>query len=173
MQCRMLSSIPGFYSLGANSTPSCNKSNCLQTLSNIPQGTNVFWVENHWFIYYFIAYWNIVDVQGCVSFRCAAQWFSVFAEIIHYRLLQDTGYISQWVRACVHVCMFSRVWLLVAPWTAACQAPLSIGFPRQELEWVALSFSRGSSWPKDQSRFSCLSRQILYHWATWEALFRT
>ena len=27
----------------------------------------------------------------------------------------------------------------------ACQAPPSMRFPRQELEWVAISFSRGSS----------------------------
>ena len=29
-------------------------------------------------------------------------------------------------------------------WTVACQAPLSMGFPRQEVgwEWVAISFSK-------------------------------
>ena len=40
------------------------------------------------------------------------------------------------------------------------------------LEWVAISFSRGSSQPRDQSQVSWVSyidRQILYHWATWEA----
>ena len=34
------------------------------------------------------------------------------------------------------------------------------------LEWVAISFSRGSSWPRDQTHVSCIGRQILYHWAT-------
>ena len=36
------------------------------------------------------------------------------------------------------------------------------------LEWVAISFSGGNSWPRDQTRISCISyiqRQILYHWA--------
>ena len=37
------------------------------------------------------------------------------------------------------------------------------------LEWVAISFSRGSSRPKDWTHVSCIGRQILYHWATWEA----
>ena len=38
------------------------------------------------------------------------------------------------------------------------------------LERVAISFSRWSSWPRDWTLISCLiSRQILYHWATWEA----
>jgi len=39
------------------------------------------------------------------------------------------------------------------------------------LVWVAISFFRGSSWPRDQTHISCINRQILYHWATWETLF--
>ena len=31
------------------------------------------------------------------------------------------------------------------------------------LEWVAMSSSRGSSQPRDQTRVSCIARQILYH----------
>ena len=38
------------------------------------------------------------------------------------------------------------------------------------LEWVAISFSRGSSRPRDQTQASCIGRQIVYHRATWEAL---
>ena len=34
------------------------------------------------------------------------------------------------------------------------------------LEWVAISFSRGSSWPRDGSQVSYIGRQIFYHWAT-------
>ena len=37
------------------------------------------------------------------------------------------------------------------------------------LEWVAISYSRGSSQPRDQTHISCFGMQILYHWATWEA----
>ena len=40
------------------------------------------------------------------------------------------------------------------------------------LEWVAISFSRGSSWPRDRthvSYISCIGSPILYHWPTWEA----
>ena len=37
------------------------------------------------------------------------------------------------------------------------------------LEWVAISSSRGSSWPSDQIRISWTCRQILYHWVTREA----
>ena len=31
------------------------------------------------------------------------------------------------------------------------------------LEWVAISFSRGSSWSRDQTQVSYISRQVLYH----------
>ena len=40
------------------------------------------------------------------------------------------------------------------------------------LEWVAISSSRGSSRPRDQTHISCvfcIGRQMLSHWATWEA----
>ena len=38
------------------------------------------------------------------------------------------------------------------------------------LEWVAISFSKESSWPRDRTRISYIGRWILYHWATREAL---
>ena len=37
------------------------------------------------------------------------------------------------------------------------------------LEWVAISFSRESSQLSDGTCISCIGRQILYPWATWEA----
>ena len=49
-------------------------------------------------------------------------------------------------------------------------------FQARILEWVAISFSRGSSWPRDQTHIPCVSctdRQILYHCATREALTLT
>ena len=38
-------------------------------------------------------------------------------------------------------------------------------------EWVATSYSRGSSWPRSQTYVSYTGRQILYRWATWEVPF--
>ena len=37
------------------------------------------------------------------------------------------------------------------------------------LEWVAISYSRGSYPPRDQTHISCIARRILYHWAIEEA----
>ena len=62
----------------------------------------------------------------------------------------------------------------MTPWTAASQALLSIGILQARiLEWVAVSYSRGSSQAKDQIHVSGVSytgRQIVYHCTTWEAL---
>ena len=41
------------------------------------------------------------------------------------------------------------------------------------LEWVAISFSRGLSQPKDWTCVSCIGRWLLYHWTTWEVLQKT
>ena len=44
-------------------------------------------------------------------------------------------------------------------------------FQGKVLEWVAISFSRGSPWPRDWTRVFCISctgRLILHHWATWK-----
>ena len=37
------------------------------------------------------------------------------------------------------------------------------------LEWVAISFSRGSSWPRDQTQVSCIAGKRFNLWATREA----
>ena len=45
-------------------------------------------------------------------------------------------------------------------------------FQARILEWVAIPFSRRSSWPRDQTQvsgISCLGRRIPYHWVIWEA----
>ena len=53
-------------------------------------------------------------------------------------------------------CLVAQLCLtLWDPKTVARQAPLSMGFPRQE-QWVAISFSRGSSGPRDQTCVSCI-----------------
>ena len=53
-----------------------------------------------------------------------------------------------------------------------CSSPVSSVhgiFQARILEWVAISYSRESSRPMDWTCLSCIGRQILYHWTTWEA----
>ena len=67
-------------------------------------------------------------------------------------------------------CLVAKYWLFAAPGTVALQAPLSMGFPRQEYCSGSLFPPPGeSSWPRDWTRVSFIGKQILYHWATWEA----
>ena len=42
-------------------------------------------------------------------------------------------------------------------------------YQARTLEWVVISYFRESSWPRDGTCISCIGRQILYHWASWEA----
>ena len=46
-------------------------------------------------------------------------------------------------------------------------SPVHRIFQARILEWVAISLSRGSSWPRDWTHVSCIGRWILYRWATW------
>ena len=43
-------------------------------------------------------------------------------------------------------------------------------FQASTLEWVAISYSRGNSQPRDGTWVSCIDRQTVFHCATWEAL---
>ena len=69
---------------------------------------------------------------------------------------------------------FSRVWLLVTPWTVAHQAPQSMRFSRQEY-WSRLPYPSPGDLPNPRYRttpvsyISYISRWILYHWPTREA----
>ena len=78
----------------------------------------------------------------------------------------------------VYVCTqpLSCVWLVATPWTVACQAPLYMGFPRQEY-WSGLPFSTLGDLsdpgiePISYGLISYISYngRCLYHLATWEA----
>ena len=64
---------------------------------------------------------------------------------------------TQCVRVRVLSCAKSR-WLFATPCTIAHQDPLFVEFFQARiLEWVAISYSRESSWPRDQTCISCVS----------------
>ena len=44
-------------------------------------------------------------------------------------------------------------------------------FQARILKWVSMPYSRGSSQTRDWTHVSCIGRRILYHWATWKALY--
>ena len=75
---------------------------------------------------------------------------------------QETGIPCVCVCVCVCVCL-SQVQLFVTPWTVACRAPLSVhGILQARIpDWFAISFSRGSFWPRDWTRSTALQAESL------------
>ena len=71
-------------------------------------------------------------------------------------------------------CMFSCSVLSDSCSPMDCSLPGSSVYETAQgriLEWVAISYSRESSPPRDQtpnSCVSCIGRLIIYHYATWE-----
>ena len=78
---------------------------------------------------------------------------------------------------CVHVCALSGVGPFTSSWTATHQAPLSVGFPRQEY-WSGLPFppSGDLRHPRREPMSlasAALAGRFLTNWATREALSST
>ena len=77
---------------------------------------------------------------------------SLLYNAVHSMLLCMQLWLSLDVCVLSH---FSRVQICATQWTAACQAPLSMGFSSQEY-WSVLH--------AHMSYVSCIGRQVLYHW---------
>ena len=77
--------------------------------------------------------WRIITLQCCASFCGTTTWIS---HIYIYLSIYMYIYVCMCI---VKVKSLSRVRLLVIPWTAAYQAPPSMGFSRQEY-WNGLPF---------------------------------
>ena len=73
---------------------------------------------------------------------------------------------------CVHACAQLHLTLCV-PWHCSPPGSSVHGISQVRLlEQVAISYSKGPSWPRDLTHISWVSyigRQILYHHTTWEA----
>ena len=80
------------------------------------------------------------------------------------------------IRVCVRVCVCAVMSDSVIP-SIDCSLPGSSVHGMSQariLECVAISTYRGSSWSKDWTRVSCVSRtgkRILYHCAAWQATY--
>ena len=82
------------------------------------------------------------------------------------------SYINAHIQSLRYVCVSNSIVSdSVTPWTIACQASLSMGFPRQENQSELPFPSPGeSSQPRDAIHVCCIGRRNLYHWGTREAL---
>ena len=87
--------------------------------------------------------------------KSLTMWITIYCEKFFKR-----SHFTLW-----HAHLLSHGQMFATLWTGACQAPLSIGFSRQEY-WSGLPFSSPGDFspPRDQTSVSCVScigRQIL------------
>ena len=107
-----------------------------------------------------VLYHSIVPSSFVTPKECSPPGSSVHG-ILQARILEWTATPSSRVLDY----MLSGVQLFATPWAVAHQAPLSTAFFRQEYwsGFVAISYSRGSSRPRDQTCISSTGRHIHYH----------
>ena len=84
--------------------------------------------------------------------------FSASPASLVAQLVKNPPAVHEW--SCLVVSDFAT------PWPVACQAPPSMGFfQARALEWVAMAFSRGSSWARDGTQVSCIVGKHFTAWA--------
>ena len=83
--------------------------------------------------------------------------------------------IFDFLKYCINICLFSSFLEVCCLVTKSCPTlcdPMDCSLPGSSvhgilqariLEWVAIPFSRRSSWPRDQTHVSCIGRWILNH----------
>ena len=120
------------------------------------------WINGHEFEQ------TLGDSEGQGSLVCSSSWSRRQSGTTEQLNSNDDEYTS--LHLSVYGCVHTQCLTLCDP--MACSLPVfSVHRILQAriLEWVAISFSRGSSWPRDQTCISCIGKWILYQWSTWEA----
>ena len=89
--------------------------------------------------------------------------FSIVAAPVYIPINSIQGF--PFLHTLSRISHFSCVWLFVTLWTVCSPLRLSVHRILQAriLEWVAISFSRGSTWPRDRTSISYVSCIVLYH----------
>ena len=103
-----------------------------------------------------ITYINLFFDKSCVYLRCTT-WLDIHTH-------------SKMMTACVH----AQLCLILCDHRDYSLPGFSVPgvFYTSGGEWSVISYSRGFSWPRDQTCVSyifCTGRRILYYCATWEA----
>ena len=103
---------------------------------------------------YFITLFTVSLIILCIvpqKYKLLNRSFTYFKSLSVVSIKTDS------YRSPNYMCMLSRIQFFATPHTIAHQAPLSMGFSRQEY-WSRVPFpSRGSSRPRDQTYISCVS----------------
>ena len=116
---------------------------------------------------------SVWGVSGDWSWRDIKIWdIEIMLNYIH--ILSDDKTKSEYTYTHTHVCvcMCAQSCLTLCDSRDGSPPGSSVHgiFQARVLEWVATSYSRRSSQPRDRTHVSCISctgRWVLYHWATW------
>ena len=114
-------------------------------------------VGHDWLTNTFTFILNIGKDKSVASFF-QRHWFQTICYLLAHHL-----------QVCMFSC-FSCVWLFATPWTVAHQAPLSMGFSRQEY-WSELLCPPPGDLPDPGIELPSpgVAAEFLTHWASWEA----
>ena len=88
-------------------------------------------------------------------------WVEGTKAVGHYT--NERKMIGRWLMSTCMLSNFSHVWHCVTIWTVAPGSSVHGIFQARILEWVAMPFSRGSSWSRDQIWVSSIGSWVLYH----------
>ena len=116
------------------------------------------------------AYFKVVKVSLLLGLGSGSN--HTWAHIL-LNLSLGANHMLSSVCVCVCVCTqpFSYVWLFWDPTNCRLSGSPVHGISQTRiLDWVVISFSRGSFWPRLWTLVSSIGWQIVYYWATREAL---
>ena len=113
--------------------------------------------------FYWYIYLSVFFILPCISVFPSEAFFFFFKLKFHSQKLFFRENLllkhGKWKKV-------SCVWFLATPWTVAHQAPLFMGFSRQEY-WSGLPFPspEESSQPRDLTQISCIAGRFFTIWA--------
>ena len=118
---------------------------------------NLLWLHPSY--HFIVAYPLSLDVGGvCTSNRMNGFLLALF--------LRGYDYCPNLKNKSTSLLVSSHVQLYVTLWTVACQLLCPWDSPGKNIEWVAIPFSKRSSWPRDQTWVSCIAGRFLTVWVT-------
>ena len=130
-----------------------------------------FW-ETHSFILTLLYFQNQNVLRWCVHLMFLISLLEGVAKLVVYLTISSCLLYTEY--SCAVLCLVTQSCPTLCD-PMDCSPPGSSVhgiFQARILEWVAISFSRGTSWPRDWTGFSRIVGRSFTVWATGEALQR-